>query len=145
LPKKNCLTSLESHIDEEPTSLIARVRAAMPLIEANLRAGHSLRTVHQLLQQDGIAISYKLLALNRSRIVYPSATQEAESAAGREVSQLGTQITRKNLNVQPTVKIPAGYKFNIRVNRDMLFESPYQPAQPAADQDIARPQTSRAH
>lgn len=44
----------------------------------------------------------------RSVLVYPSATQEAESAAGREVSQLGTQITRKNLNVQPTITIPVG-------------------------------------
>jgi hypothetical protein len=60
---------------------------------------------------------------------YPSASQETESAAGREVSQLGTQITRKNLNVQPTIKIPAGYKFNVRVNRDILFEEPYQPVQ----------------
>jgi hypothetical protein len=55
------------------------------------------------------------LAITQNRqqsiLVHPSATQEAESAAGREVSQLGTQITRKNLNVQPTVKIPVGYKF----------------------------------
>jgi type IV secretion system protein VirB10 len=69
------------------------------------------------------------LAITQSRqqsvLAYPSATQEAESAAGREVSQLGTQITRKNLNVQPTVKIAAGYKFNVRVNRDILFEEPY--------------------
>jgi type IV secretory pathway VirB10-like protein len=42
----------------------------------------------------------------QSVLVYPSATQEAESAAGREVSQLGTQITRKNLNLQPALKIP---------------------------------------
>ena len=74
------------------------------------------------------------LAVTQSRqqsvLVYPSPTQETESAAGREVSQLGTQITRKNLNVQPTIKIPAGYKFNVRVNRDILFEEPYRPVQP---------------
>ena len=66
----------------------------------------------------------------QSILVYPSATQETESAAGREVSQLGTQITRKNLNVQPTIRVPAGYKFNVRVNRDILFEEPYQPVAP---------------
>jgi len=74
------------------------------------------------------------LAITQNRqqsvLVYPSATQQAESAVGREVSQLGTEITRKNLNVQPTVKIPAGYKFNVRVNRDILFEEPYRPAGP---------------
>ena len=52
------------------------------------------------------------LAVTQSRqqsvLVYPSPTQETESAAGREVSQLGTQIARKNLNVQPTIKIPRG-------------------------------------
>lgn len=77
------------------------------------------------------------LAVTQSRqqsvLVYPSPTQETESAAGREVSQLGTQITRKNLNVQPTIKIPAGYKFNVRVNRDILFEEPYRPVQPQAN------------
>ena len=56
--------------------------------------------------------------------------QETEGAAGRDVSQLGAQITRKNLNVQSTIRIPAGYKFNVRVNRDILFEEPYSPVQP---------------
>jgi len=74
------------------------------------------------------------LAVTQSRqqsvLVYPSPTQETESAVGREVSQLGTQIARKNLNVQPTIKIPAGYKFNVRVNRDILFEEPYRPVRP---------------
>lgn len=81
------------------------------------------------------------LAVTQSRqqsvLVYPSPTQETESAAGREVSQLGTQITRKNLNVQPTIKIPAGYKFNVRVNRDILFEEPYRPVQPVDDDGTA--------
>jgi type IV secretion system protein VirB10 len=71
------------------------------------------------------------LAITQSRqqstFLYPSPSQEAESAAGREVSQLGTQLTRKNLNAQPTIRIPAGYKFNVRVNRDILFEAPYGP------------------
>ena len=81
------------------------------------------------------------LAVTQSRqqsvLVYPSPTQETESAAGREVSQLGTQIARKNLNVQPTIKIPPGYKFNVRVNRDILFEEPYRPVQPVADDGTA--------
>jgi type IV secretory pathway VirB10-like protein len=45
----------------------------------------------------------------------------------QELTQTGAQITRRNLNVQPTIKVPAGYKFTVRVNRDILFESPYQP------------------
>ena len=52
------------------------------------------------------------------------------------MSQLGTQIARKNLNVQPTIKIPPGYKFNVRVNRDILFEEPYRPVQPLGNDGL---------
>jgi type IV secretion system protein VirB10 len=62
---------------------------------------------------------------NRSVLVYPSPGEVAGSAVGQQVSDLGSQITRKNLNVQPTVKIPVGYRFNVRVNRDVVFESEY--------------------
>jgi type IV secretory pathway VirB10-like protein len=79
----------------------------------------------------------------QSVLVYPSPTQETESAAGGEVSQLATQIARKNLNVQPTIKIPPGYKFNVRVNRDILFEEPYRPEQPFANDGAATIQNLR--
>jgi type IV secretory pathway VirB10-like protein len=74
-------------------------------------------------------------ALSQSRsgsiLQYPSVGETVGGAVGTEVTQLGTEITRRNLNVQPTIKIPAGYRFNVRVNRDILFEGPYQPATPA--------------
>jgi type IV secretion system protein TrbI len=60
---------------------------------------------------------------------YPTAAEIAAGSVGQEVSQTGAQITRKNLNIQPTIKVPIGYKFNVRVNRDMLFDSPYDPGQ----------------
>jgi type IV secretion system protein VirB10 len=58
---------------------------------------------------------------------YPSPAEIAGSAVGGQVSQLGADVTRRNLNIQPTIKVPVGYRFNVRVNRDILFESPYQP------------------
>jgi type IV secretion system protein TrbI len=64
---------------------------------------------------------------NQSALTYPTPAQTAGSAVGQELTQTGAQITRRNLNVQPTIKVPAGYKFTVRVNRDILFESPYQP------------------
>jgi type IV secretory pathway VirB10-like protein len=67
---------------------------------------------------------------NQSVLAYPSPGEAAASAVGRELSQTGSQITRRNLNVQPTIKVPAGYKFTVRVNRDILFEAPYEPMQP---------------
>ena len=62
----------------------------------------------------------------QSVLTYPSPGEIVGSAVGQEVSQLGSQITRRNLNVQPTIKIPVGYRFNVRVNRDILFEAPYR-------------------
>lgn len=62
--------------------------------------------------------------------MYPSASEMASAAAIREMSQTGTMITRRNLNVQPTIKVPAGYRFTVRVNRDILFEAPYEPLEP---------------
>lgn len=64
---------------------------------------------------------------NRSVLVYPSPGEVAGSAIGQQVSDLGAQITRRNLNVQPTVKIRVGYRFNVRVNRDIVFDSAYSP------------------
>ena len=62
-------------------------------------------------------------------LMYPSISDTASAAVGREMSQTGAMITRRNLNVQPTIKVPVGYKFVVRVNRDMLFEAPYEPMQ----------------
>jgi len=57
----------------------------------------------------------------------PSPAQAVGQAVGAEVTQMGVEITRKNLNVQPTIKIPIGYRFNVRVNRDIIFDLPYVP------------------
>ena len=70
---------------------------------------------------------------NRSQSVlaYPGPGQVAASAVGSQVAQLGAEATRRNLNVQPTIKIPAGYQFHVRVNRDIVFDAPYRPIEPA--------------
>jgi type IV secretory pathway VirB10-like protein len=62
---------------------------------------------------------------NRSVLTYPSPSQTAGSAVGQQASELGAQVTRRNLNVQPTIRIGAGYRFNVRVNRDIVFDAAY--------------------
>ncbi len=69
---------------------------------------------------------------NRTLLTYPSPGEVAASTAGQEMSDVGAQITRRNLNVQPTIKIPVGHRFNVRVNRDIIFEGPYEPLQAGA-------------
>lgn len=66
---------------------------------------------------------------NQSVLMYPNPPDTAAAAVGREMSQTGAMITRRNLNVQPTIKVPVGYKFTVRVNRDILFDKPYEPIQ----------------
>ena len=66
---------------------------------------------------------------NTSLLTTPTAGQTASSALGQQLGQLGTEITSKNLSIQPTIKIPVGYRFNVRVNRDILFEAPYIPGE----------------
>ena len=75
---------------------------------------------------------------NQSVLATPSASASATAAVGRELSETGAQITRRNLNVQPTIKVPAGYKFTIRVDRDILFDAPYEPE--SADPELVKPQ-----
>jgi type IV secretion system protein VirB10 len=66
----------------------------------------------------------------------------AEAAVGAEVSETGSQLARRNLNRQPTIKVPAGYKFTVRVNRDILFDAPYVPI--SVDAPPAVPQRTSA-
>jgi type IV secretion system protein VirB10 len=63
----------------------------------------------------------------QTALASPSIGDTATASVGREMSQTGAMITRRNLNVQPTIKVPAGYKFTVRVNRDILFDAPYAP------------------
>jgi type IV secretion system protein VirB10 len=62
---------------------------------------------------------------SQSVLSYPTPGEMASSAIAQELSNSGNQITRKNLNVQPTIKVPPGYKFNVRVDRDIVFPGPY--------------------
>jgi len=66
---------------------------------------------------------------NTSILTTPTAGQTASAAVGQQLGELGSEITRKNLSIQPTIKVPVGYRFNVRVNRDILFDAPYTPAE----------------
>jgi type IV secretory pathway VirB10-like protein len=70
-------------------------------------------------------------ALSQSRrgtvLGYPSAGETAGTAVAQEVTQLGTDVTRRNLNIQPSIKIRPGYRFDVMVARDLVFDGPYRP------------------
>jgi type IV secretory pathway VirB10-like protein len=64
---------------------------------------------------------------NSSVLQSPSAGQQAGQAVGQQVGQLGVEVTRRNLNVQPTIVVRPGYRFFVRVEKDMSFDGPYSP------------------
>lgn len=54
-----------------------------------------------------------------------SAQDIAAAAVAQQFSQVGLEIVRKNLKVQPTLEIRPGYKFNVMINRSISFKQPY--------------------
>lgn len=60
-------------------------------------------------------------SLSRSEIV--------AAEMGRQYGEVGSEMVRRNMNIQPTLEIRSGYKFNVMVNKDLILE-PYSPYQP---------------
>ncbi|HXC25156.1 MAG TPA: TrbI/VirB10 family protein [Gemmatimonadaceae bacterium] len=57
--------------------------------------------------------------------VTPSARQVAAGAVGAELSDVATEMTRRNLAIQPTIKIRPGTPFNVFLNGDLAFTGAY--------------------
>jgi type IV secretion system protein VirB10 len=74
----------------------------------------------------GLQISQNRTTGN-STLTYPSNAQLAASAVGQQAAELGQQITSRNLNVQPTVKIRPGEVFYVSVMKSIVFPGPYKP------------------
>jgi len=64
---------------------------------------------------------------NSSILQSQSVGQQVGQAVGQQIGQLGQEVTRRNLNVQPTIKVRPGYRFFVRVEKDILFNGPYSP------------------
>ncbi|MEK6731148.1 MAG: TrbI/VirB10 family protein [Pseudomonadota bacterium] len=57
--------------------------------------------------------------------LYPNTAQKAALGAADSISQTGEDLTNNAMNIQPTITIPAGYEFNVIVNKDIIL-APYQ-------------------
>jgi type IV secretory pathway VirB10-like protein len=62
---------------------------------------------------------------NSSVLTQPSYGQQTGQAVGQQVGQVGVEVTRRNLNIQPTIVVRPGYRFFVRVEKDLLFRAPY--------------------
>lgn len=50
-----------------------------------------------------------------------SAREIASAELGRQLGQLGIEMARRNMDIQPTIKIRPGYRFNINVTKDIIL------------------------
>lgn len=64
---------------------------------------------------------------NSSVLQSQSFGQQIGQAVGQQVGQLGVEVTRRNLNIQPTIIVRPGYRFFVRVEKDLTFHGPYSP------------------
>jgi type IV secretion system protein TrbI len=62
-----------------------------------------------------------------SILATPGSGQVAAAAVGQQMAQLGSDIARRNLQVQPTIEIRKGYRLNVMVNKDVVFPGSYEP------------------
>jgi type IV secretion system protein VirB10 len=54
-----------------------------------------------------------------------SAQSVAAAATAQQLGEFGMEMARRDMNRQPTIKISIGYRFTIRVQKDLVFERPY--------------------
>jgi type IV secretion system protein VirB10 len=57
----------------------------------------------------------------------PASGQVAAAAVGQQMAQLGASLAQRNMQVQPTIQIRKGYRFNVMVNKDIIFPGSYAP------------------
>jgi hypothetical protein len=86
---KRPLSAVEALAREHPTQLMARLRAVWPQVQQALKAGHTLRLIHERLNIAGLPIAYKVLVVYRGRIERrkkPAAQPASQTVA--KVSQI---------------------------------------------------------
>ena len=87
---------------------------------------HYARLLGFALLTSAFAAGVELSSQQNTNSYYLTPSQAVSQATSQQVGQLGTEITRRNLNIQPTVKIGIGYRFTIRVRKDLIFDQPYR-------------------
>ncbi len=54
-----------------------------------------------------------------------SAREQVAISMAENFNEVGSELIRRNLNIQPTLEIRPGYKFNVMINKDMVFKGRY--------------------
>lgn len=74
-------------------------------------------------------MSYSMDALqpasNNTGNQKPTVQQEMGTALAGQMGQASLQLLQKNVNIQPTLEVRSGYRFNLVVIKDIIFDEPY--------------------
>ena len=55
----------------------------------------------------------------------PGIGQTVGQSVGTQIAATGTMLLQKNINLQPTIHIRAGFEFTVEVNKDIIFPNSY--------------------
>jgi len=99
----------------------------LPTSDAHGAAGLGAHVENHLLRVFGDALLLSLLAAgadlsqpqNRNLSLAPSAGSVASAAVGQELANVGLQLLRRDLSIQPTLRLAAGTPFVVFVNGDL--------------------------
>lgn len=75
----------------------------------------------------GMAYSVDALDNSNSSDDNPSLRDEMGTALSSQLGQASLQLLQKYINIQPTLEIRPGYRFNLILVKDLAFDAPYKP------------------
>ncbi|HTF34016.1 MAG TPA: TrbI/VirB10 family protein [Myxococcota bacterium] len=111
---------------------------SMPGVDDEGAAGFEDRVDHHMLRVFGSAALLSVIsgALQISQGTSPQQItsqrqdlrQTLAAALGQNFGEAASQMIRRNLNVQPSIEIRAGYRFHVFVKKDLVFPAPYSGA-----------------
>jgi type IV secretory pathway VirB10-like protein len=104
----------------------------LPATDPSGAAGLTARVQNHLLRVFGDALLLSLLSAgadlsqpqNRNLSLAPSAGSVASAAVGQELASVGVQLLRRDLSLQPTLRLAAGTPFLVFVNGDLPLAPP---------------------
>ncbi len=70
--------------------------------------------------------SYSIDVLGNTDSDETSVQSELGSALANQLGQAGLGLLNKNLSISPTLEIRPGYRFNVVVMKDLVFQQPYE-------------------
>ena len=83
---------------------------------------HYLKIYGNALLLSLVGAGYNLLTNNQNANTQYSAQQAVAANVGQQLSDVASKSLQRNMDVQPTITIRPGFKFNIFVMKDMILK-----------------------